>query len=859
MRKNKFFLLLLSAFMFAGTGVQAKQRTLSEARAIAEKEAVSLGVRFEAGNGADARALKRAVVNGAAPSYFVFPGEGDKGFIIVSGDDRLPAIVGYSDNGTYSEENMPDAMAAFLAMYSEMTKQLLAGDKDVTAAASEAAALRKAKSSKAVAPLLGNIKWTQNAPFNNLCPKYNGKDRSAVGCVATAMAQVMAYWKYPAALCADIPAYQTSSYSLSVSKIKKGETYDWDNMLDDYTGDYTTTQAEAVAKLSYHCGAAVKMDYGYSSGANVHPSDFVTYFGYDADLATEIDRNMFTLDEWTALIDRELQAGRPVLYGGSSSNGGHQFVCDGSDGKGLYHINWGWGGYQNGYFDITILNPKKGGTGSGTASDGYNRGCDMIIGLCPDNGKKDEPLVSTPEIIARSWKDSDHSVVVTKGTRTNVSGSFSVSMAERLNNYSSSDFTGYFTFGVKNADGSFSPIASGLKGTLQGREESGATYGFLLSSTFDYPFPVGTTTVYCIYSADGKIWKQCGYKSSLRPVIFTATATKLQELGSPLSAKVEAEDDLVVGIENNFGVTLTNNTDNEFIGPVNIDVTSSSYVRPSEPTTSIYVVVPAHSTVKRTVALTPDNSNLYVFLTDGISGTDILSGVHFTAKVEAAPSLSLVSAETNAAKDVYERNEAYYLENRVAAPRTEDGDAVFTYGIKNTGGTATLNYVMRIMSGESSSYNDYADNIRVPGGGKITYIKQNVEPSEVGSRSISCGFYIQNSDGTTYSAPTTTLPQWRLNLVDKTGYAYNMDPNELMVYVAGDVPTGLTAADANGELQVSGGKGELIVRLGSSEPVAVYAIDGSKVAVVEPVSGSVQHIALRPGVYVVKGRKVVVR
>lgn len=92
----------------------------------------------------------------------------------------------------------------------------------------------------------------------------------------------------------------------------------------------------------YHCGATVKMDYGPSSGANVTPTILATYFGYDADLMQDLTRTVFTLQQWMTLIDNELKAKRPILYSGQASDGGHEFVCDGSDGNGLYHINWGW-------------------------------------------------------------------------------------------------------------------------------------------------------------------------------------------------------------------------------------------------------------------------------------------------------------------------------------------------------------------------------------------------------------------------------------------------------------------------------------------------------------------------------------
>ena len=174
-----------------------------------------------------------------------------------------------------------------------------------------------------------------------MCPSYNGTNRAVTGCVATAMAQVMMYYQYPKELKATIKAYTAKSYGIQIPEISSGATYDWDNMLPDYSkSDYNSAQADAVAKLMYHCGAAVKMNYGPSSGANVTPIILATYFGYDADLMQDLTRTIFTLQQWMTLIDNELKAKRPILYSGQASDGGHEFVCDGSDGKGLYHINW---------------------------------------------------------------------------------------------------------------------------------------------------------------------------------------------------------------------------------------------------------------------------------------------------------------------------------------------------------------------------------------------------------------------------------------------------------------------------------------------------------------------------------------
>lgn len=362
MKKN--FLLLLSLFLVVSTAVMAAPRTYLQAKAIAMAQAARLGIQMDERVAASQKAAPRmSVPSQVSPStdcYYVFANGDDKGFIIVSGDDRLPEVVGYSDQGTYDADHLPANYVSFMKAYQETVEALLRGDASARCNVAEAQQLRASQTSPVVAPLLGHIEWNQSAPYNNMCPFYDVTKQSVTGCVATAMAQIMAYYRYPKQLMATIPAYTAKSYSIAVPSIAAGETYDWANMLDSYSASYTQAQVDAVAKLMYHCGAAVQMNYGPSSGANCTPARLAKYFGYDADLMQDISRTNFSFAEWTSLIDRELVAGRPVYYSGKSSDGGHAFILDGADGSGLYHVNWGWGGSQNGYFDVAVLNPKKG-------------------------------------------------------------------------------------------------------------------------------------------------------------------------------------------------------------------------------------------------------------------------------------------------------------------------------------------------------------------------------------------------------------------------------------------------------------------------------------------------------------------
>lgn len=449
---KRLYLLSMLIMLFVSTSALASPRTFSQAKAIAERKAALLGIKIDKKAAAKAPSMNGGITTAVSP-YYVFPFGENKGFAIVSGDDDMPEIVGYADHGTYDANNMPAAMAAFLNNYRATIEAMKQGNASAIKNIAEAKALRanNTRATTAVSPLLGDIKWNQSEPYNNMCPSYDGTNLSATGCVATAMAQVMMYWKYPKELKADINKYETYTHKLQVAGELKGQKYDWDNMLPTYTNNnYTQTQANAVAKLMLHCGKAVEMDYGEESGAIVTPGRLAKYFGYDSDLMLDLSRTCFTLAEWTAIIDKELQAKRPILYSGRTTNGGHQFVCDGSDGNGLYHINWGWGGYQDGYFDITILNPGQGGIGAGNVTDGYNRNCDMIIGIQPDNGKVDEPIAEIPFITVFESDYNGHatSIELTKSTRQSATEKFSFKIKEWMTNLTYNGFNGKFGYGI---------------------------------------------------------------------------------------------------------------------------------------------------------------------------------------------------------------------------------------------------------------------------------------------------------------------------------------------------------------------------------------------------------------------------
>lgn len=848
MKMKRLHLLLL--FLMVQLASFAGPRSFQQAKEIAALQAAKLGIVMDGISPAKVKYKSIKSATGEVPAYYVFSNGDGKGFTVVSGDDRLPEIVGYSDKGTYDEEHLPTNYVGFMKAYEEMVLQIEQNDSHVSKTVAEAKALRgSGYQQPAVAPLLDGIHWNQMAPYNYMCPLYNGTDRSVTGCVATAMAQVMMYYKYPAKLQADIPAYVTSSYAISVPQINKGEAYDWDNMLESYTAEnYTDAQASAVAKLMYHCGAVCKMDYGPSSGANVTPARLATYFGYDADLMQDLTRSSFSLAEWTQIMDNELTAKRPILYAGQSSGGGHEFVCDGSDGNGLYHINWGWGGYQDGYFDVSILNPDKGGAGSGNAPDGYNRYCSMIIGIAPDNGMVDEPLVKqNPIVMIGSGRST---MEITQATRSNVKGAFEIKTNSYIANQATAAFAGYFAYGVKNVDGSYLPISESLSIGLGGALSDGRVYVAYPELSFRYAFPVGRTTLYGLYSTDRREWKKCDYVY-LTPFVVEATETDLTMAETNLSANIIVEDELLSEQENTLQLTVSNQADFEYLGLLSI-YTNTTNAKPEKPTTQVYCTISSMGSLTRPVTISPSVGDLYVWVTDE-NGVGLMDAKRFTVTQSTEPKLVLVGKETNATPGEYETENAYRYSYKVKLPKTNDDKAVFTYRVRNDGGSYVATFLLRVESyGEEGAYLNQLEKHRINSGETVS-LRMEARPEDYGNNH---SFY---SSISLYNASTSldvsTFPTTKLYLVD--GGWFIMDEVEQFVYVAG-VSSGISSIATSGT-SIRGGKGEILLSSDKAQSFRVYNLNGQSVACVVLKAGEQMAVPVAAGLYIVNDKKIIVR
>ena len=325
-------------------------------------------------------------INETTPAVYVFNAVGEQGFVLVSAEDNARAVLGYSDEGHIDAQNIPANMRAWLQMYADE----LARAAKVPATEAQLAV----EYYPAIEPLLGNTSWNQDAPYNNHCPiDPKTQKRSVTGCMATAAAQVMYHHRYP--------EKGTGSYSYwcgweNLSVNFSEATYDWDHMLPSYKNGYTQQESDAVAQLMYHAGVASNMWYGStSSGAAMGTAMQAMMRNFDYDAAIRVLMKDY-MDEEAVMdaIVADLQGSRPVFIEAlTKKDEGHAFVCDGIQADGYIHINWGWGGYGNGYFALSAMNPTNQGIGGASDDGAFTEYVTLYTGIQPNQGGQTVPYL----------------------------------------------------------------------------------------------------------------------------------------------------------------------------------------------------------------------------------------------------------------------------------------------------------------------------------------------------------------------------------------------------------------------------------------------------------------------------------
>lgn len=372
---------------------------------------------------------------GANPALYVFDNPNGKGFVIVAGDDMAQPVLGYSYENDFPSGQLPEHVEAWL---NSLKQQINDGRKYGVVSKPDSRSLTRAGE---VIVQLKTAQWNQHAPYDQYSPTIEGK-KAPTGCVITAGAILMKYHQWPKQGTGTIPGYTTGTHKIEMPAIELGHTYEWSKMPDVYkTNQYSQEQAHQVARLMADLGTMVKANYDKGSTAassSYYATYFPIYMDYDKS-ALFRDRYEYSDSKWYELLENELHQGRPIIYSGHNESSGHCFILDGYTSDHYFSVNWGWGGYCNGYFLLNALVPS--GSGTGGNNDHYNFSQDAITGLMPNQGGDYIEKISLGE-----------KGLSTQTTEFDRYRSFQITM-DRISNHGGAAFTGTFLWALTDKEG----------------------------------------------------------------------------------------------------------------------------------------------------------------------------------------------------------------------------------------------------------------------------------------------------------------------------------------------------------------------------------------------------------------------
>lgn len=380
-----------------------------------------------------AKAKSRAATTASrSDAYYVFNNDAG-GFVIIAGDDAVTPVLGYTSTGSFDAENLPDGLKDLLKSYEHQIAAL--GDSYV-------ANRTAVRTGFAGEKLLNTAKWNQYAPFNKYTP-----GNYVTGCVATAGAIVMKHHGYPA------KGTGSHSYTWNGKTLTANfeHDYDWASMPAKYDGT-NDAAFDGVARLMSDLGVAVEMQYA-QSGSAAYIGNLITalqtFFGYSK-LSYLASIDDMEAEAWKEKLRGEIDANRPILYSASDASvGGHAFVIDGYRGE-SFSVNWGWGGYCDGCYQIGALNPQSEGRPTG---DKYNIGQTAVIGLQPSDGTEKISTMGFMKVSGQLQALNMNVTDVKKGQRGAI-------FSAPIGNTGDRSFTGEVVVALMNAKGEMREIVT---------------------------------------------------------------------------------------------------------------------------------------------------------------------------------------------------------------------------------------------------------------------------------------------------------------------------------------------------------------------------------------------------------------
>ena len=466
---------------------------------------------------------------------YIFNQKEGQGFVVVAGDDRAGDILAYSDRGCLDLQQMPEGLKTLLDGYAQEINLLQEQGGVNSLRASDNSELSECL---AVTPLI-ETRWGQGSPYNAECSTSAGK-QAAAGYGATALAQLLYYYRGQV-VCSEIPTYITT----------KGETYDaleatifdWQSMLTAYGEDASSEAKTAVAHLMLYAGRAMKTAYGNTSSSAdiVNLPNALSYFGFQNE-AILLDRQQCGVEQWDALIYHELQHGRPVVYmAGNALNSTTFFVCDGYDGHGLFHLNWGREGNYDGYYRLQAINA------SALSTYGYSTKHCAVVGICP-TVVNDEYGTPTGDVPSATYSDLE----VTEVSQVASTQKWKVIRAIVLN-HGTSDYAG--------------TMRLQLNGTYLSTEDLYVAAGKDGYVDFIINKAAGTYMLKLVEKKSGKtIYQEENFTLSDMPM---ATAEDIQLMDYQMLA-LDDEAKTMYGSTLETRVTLSNSSENSYYGKITL-------------------------------------------------------------------------------------------------------------------------------------------------------------------------------------------------------------------------------------------------------------------------------------------------
>ena len=768
--RRLFVILSLFVAIVAMAGPVDKKQAMQEAAAFLKNHPLTVDNKAD-GQAQTAEAVRLTDVSATlpmgekAPFYIINIGD-QQGFVIVSGDDRTNPILGYSDEGAFDANRMPANMRYWLDCYAQQLNVLAEMDDMQAARVLRAPRRDRVGTHNSIAPLI-TTKWDQATPYWNELPDFVTEiddegnavatEKPYTGCVATSMSQIMYFYKQPQSIDQEIPSYtftiageQMGEYANVTMEEQPPATFDWEHMRETYTGAEPEVYTSAVAHLMLYVGCSVKMQYGLSSsGAYTDdiPKGF-KQFGYGSKIAFRTD---YDQESWNDLVYDELAAGRPMIYNGTAgSGGGHSFICDGFEYGDYFHINWGWGGMGNGFFQLSILNPADSGIGGSSSSEGYNMKQNIIYNILPgtaqsggedDPEEEEEPMLTVTAISGTSYafigrdKKSDpfkigdtRRVKVSFSDHSDTGQKYEVALALLNPADDTFEVMGKSTHNAglvtTAALGDTHEFGLGLKATGSAYNDPRITFG--AGKTGDF-------RIIPIFRVIGtEEWKPMDKSDRYYVEVTLYTTTTSQPIYHPEKdldvSFVSFTGEDKVGCKEQVHATINNYSDERFFGNLYLDFGGQKLDEYSQYTTVVQAEVPAQGSATVTFNVTPESAGtktVYVMTEDGLGGYDVLPGT--IAKIEI---LGAEETEMNITVDI-EATNAVENDDENTHGSIYDSSARFKATITNHSEGEYNKYVLAplfivkrnedgtIGAGSMVTYKQ--QTVSIPAGGSVTY------------------------------------------------------------------------------------------------------------------------------------------